>query len=189
MNTKEIEMLLEKYDEGISTIREEKILKEFFNRPDVPGYLKSYQPLFKWSVKEQLTRVSDPAFDQKLASVLTEEALVPVIKMHSQRKRFFYLTAVAASFLLLIGFMFTWQVNYRSKVSVADKLSVELAYAEASEALNIVSNNLNVGLKQLDCLQCFDKATKNLAIFNKFYQYQTIIINPDELYYPSQKQK
>ena len=53
----------------------------------------------------------------------------------------------------------------------------------------MVSANLNTGLKQVERFRIVDKAMKNMQIFNKFYQYQTIIINPDEILNQSIKSK
>ena len=106
------------------------------------------------------------------------------------RSRFVYITGIAATILLLIGLFFTYRQDvFKGKQSVKNSFDRELAYTEASEALLIVSSNLNTGLKQVSRLQMVDKAMKNIQLFNKFYQYQTIIINPDQFEKQSTKSK
>ena len=44
MNTKEIEVLIEKYFEGLTSIEEERLLKDFFASGDFPDEMKPVQP-------------------------------------------------------------------------------------------------------------------------------------------------
>jgi hypothetical protein len=101
-----------------------------------------------------------------------------------------FATSIAASFLLVIGLFFTLRhdVNNRS-LQQTDRQDAALAYANASEALMMVSGNLNNGLKQMEKLQVVEKAFKDFTLFHKFYQYQTLIINPDEISNQSIKSK
>lgn len=46
MNTKEIEILLDKYFEALTTVDEENILRSYFQREDIADHLKSVQSLF-----------------------------------------------------------------------------------------------------------------------------------------------
>jgi HEAT repeats len=46
METKRIEQLLEKYWEGETSIAEERELKDYFKRKDIPAHLKAYQAQF-----------------------------------------------------------------------------------------------------------------------------------------------
>jgi hypothetical protein len=191
MNTSEIEVLLEKFYEGNSSLQEEKILRDFFRKQDVPAHLKPHQPLFAFYGAEQQRTISDPGFDQKLKFLILEESgEAPVVQMHPNRRRLVFATSIAASFLLVVGLFFTLRhdVNNRS-LQQTDKQDAALAYANASEALMMVSGNLNNGLKQMEKLQVVEKAFKDFTLFHKFYQYQTLIINPDEISNQSIKSK
>jgi hypothetical protein len=191
MNTSEIEVLLEKFYEGNSSLQEEKILRDFFQGQDVPAHLKSHQPLFAFYGAEKQLTITDPGFEQKLKAMISDEHdETPVVQMHPNRRRLVFATSIAASFLLVIGLFFTLRhdVNNRS-LQQTDRQDAALAYANASEALMMVSGNLNNGLKQMEKLQVVEKAFKDFTLFHKFYQYQTLIINPDEISNQSIKSK
>ena len=183
MNTSEIELLLEKFYEGNTSLQEEKILRDFFFGTDVPAHLKSHKPLFNYFVREQRQEAGDAALNQKLLTQITENhGAALVVPLHSNRSRFLFISGIAASILLMVGLFFTFRhdVFNRSSMHPGDQ-DPELAYINASEALMMVSGNLNTGIRQMEKLQMVDKAMKNVQLFNKFYQYQTIIINPDEI--------
>jgi hypothetical protein len=76
--------------------------------------------------------------------------------------------------------LFTFQLDVFNRIGHKGNPTVEIAYTDASEALLLVSGNLNHGLKHVEQLHMVDKAMKNMELFNKFYQYQPVIINPDE---------
>ena len=191
MNTSEIESLLEKFYEGNTTLQEEEALKRFFTGKDVPSSLKEHQPLFSYYVHERNSAIADPAFNHKLDAQLpgqtVEHRLIPI---SSGSRRTMFIVSIAASVLLLIGLFFTFRHDiFQEKYSQAGNPDPKAAYADASGALLLVSGNLNNGLKHLERLQMVDKAMKNMQLFNKFYQYQTLIINPDEIVNQSIKSK
>ncbi|MEI6433396.1 MAG: hypothetical protein WCP32_01030 [Bacteroidota bacterium] len=188
MNIKEIEKLLEKFYRGDSSLQEEKILREFFLRNDVPEQLKIHQPFFQWAGDEGKREITSPDFDRQTTDrLLNSEPSTTKIHLHHRRTRILYIAGIAACIQLLIGVFFTFREDLFNRSTLKRNVTAELAYAEAQEALIIVSSNLNAGLKQVDRLQMLDKGMKNLQLFNKFYQYQTIIINPDEFNNESSK--
>jgi hypothetical protein len=189
MNTREIEALIEKYYEGETSLDEERILREFFSGPGVPGHLATHSAMFAWFDSELDTAAEDAAFEAKMDALLSsEDQGTPVVPFRRDRGRILYFSGIAASVLLVVGLFFTFRQDV-FKAGQRDRMAVntQAAYAEASEALLIVSSNLNNGLKVMGRLEAMDKAMKNLQLFNKFYQYQSIIINPDVLNQPSKK--
>ncbi|MCK9422591.1 MAG: hypothetical protein M0Q38_08340 [Bacteroidales bacterium] len=182
MNIREIEILLEKYYEGQTTLREEQILQTFFCSDEVPDNLKVHQPLFRYTELTKLDTLADPDFEQKLnARLTTEIKATPLMHSTSLMKNFLFIGSIAAGILLLLGIFFTLQHDIFRKSSTDALISPqEQAYAEARQALLIVSANFNTGIKQVERIQLIDKAMKDAELLNKFYQYQTIIINPDD---------
>lgn len=183
MNISEIEILLEKFYNGTTSLPEEKILRDFFQAPHVPEHLMAHKPLFAFYVKEQSGELPDQDFESNLTTHLVQlQRETPVIALPSNRNRMVFLVGIAASFALLIGLFFTFQqdvfLKSANQISSAD---TEVAFADASDALLLVSGNLNNGLKHIEQLNMVGKAMSELEHFNKFYQYQTIIINPDEI--------
>ncbi len=182
MNTSEIEVLLVKYYEGNTTLAEEKCLRDFFRGREVPASLKSHQPLFVFFGDEQHREITDPDFNKESTEKLEQLEVQPGTKRFPGKSRLLYITGIAASFLLLAGIFLAYRYE-RHDILARKKASfdTELAYNEASQALLMVSSNLNTGIKQINRLQMIDRAMSKVQLFNKFYQYQTIIINPDEL--------
>jgi hypothetical protein len=190
MNTTEIEVLLEKFFEGNTTLQEEKLLRDFFLNQDVPAHLKSHRTLFAGFVNEQQEEIKDMDFERRLTEILSSDHPTPVVQLHPNRKRLLFISSIAASILLLAGLFFTFQNDLKKETyTQTGNPGTEIAYADASEALLMVSGNLNNGLKQIEKLQMVDKAMKNMQLFNKFYQVETIIINPDLISNQSIKSK
>ena len=191
MTTNEIEVLLERFFEGNTSLREEKVLRDFFNGQSVPDHLKLYQPLFTYFKEEVLEDIQDHDFEQKLTSLITDIPFdAPVVRKLPARRSFMFISSIAAGILLLIGLFFTIKNDvFKGKLTQTEQSAPEIAYAEASEALMMVSGNLNQGLKHVERLKMVDKAMNNMQRFNKFYQVQSIIINPDEMTNQSIKSK
>lgn len=90
-----IEELIERYFEGQTSCEEERELRCFFNRENVPEHLQVYRPLFICLEQEV------KAFREKST---------PTAKLPSYRRRFIYMmSGVAAGILLLIGIAGTKQ--------------------------------------------------------------------------------
>ena len=180
MNTREIEYLLEKYDEGLTDLQEEEILRAFFNKDEVPDHLKSYQAIFIYTHRAKLENIPHH-FERKLNEILAADTKkTPQIRPFSRSNRFFFITSIAAGFFLLIAIFFTVQNDiFRKNGSDSPHSSQEEAFLDEQKALLIVSANFNTGIQQVERFQMLDKAWKNAQLLNKFYQYQTIIINPD----------
>ena len=182
MNTNGIEALLNKFFEGNTSLQEEKILRDFFHGQDVPAHLQSYKSLFTYFSNEQQQKINDQDFEQKLTARLSDKTNdTPVIPKYSIRSRFIYIAGIAASILLLLGLLFTFQHDVFRKHSDRIHPGPEMAYTDAREALMLVSGNLNRGLKEVGRLQTINVAMTKIKRLNKFYQVQTIIINPDKI--------
>jgi len=113
-----------------------------------------------------------------------------VVSLFPDRRRSLFAMGIAATLLLLVGLFYTFQHDvFKTEKSRINSYDTQLAYNQASEALLIVSSNLNTGIKQVSRFQMVEKAMKNVQLFNKFYQYQTIIFNPDKFQNQSIKTK
>lgn len=165
MNTREIEILLDKYFEGETSLDEERRLKAFFSSKDVPEHLLKHRQIFSY-------------FNE--SGTETMKNFAPAIKLDLKPSRFYYISGIAAGILLLIGLFFTFQHDVFNKKMNNANQHQEMAFNQAREALLMVSVGLNTGLDQVQRLEVFNKAIENAQKLNKFYQCQTIIINPDE---------
>jgi hypothetical protein len=182
MNTREIEKLLEKYEEGLTTTSEEKELKEFFRGPDVPENLRHYVSLFRYFDQARSEKITDPDFDLKTDHLLTHappNATRRTLRVTRYASRVTYFS-IAASILLIIGLFFTFRQDiFKKNVRYDSATDAVYAYAEVQQALLTVSANLNIGLDQFRRFEPIGKAMQNVQKFSKFYQYQPIIINQD----------
>ncbi|MEI7982497.1 MAG: hypothetical protein WCI71_12660 [Bacteroidota bacterium] len=184
MNTREIDKLLDSYYEGNTTLEEEQILQAFFCDDDVPAGLRQHQRLFRYYTIAKTENLENPDFEKKLNARLDARVNeTPVLSHIPSRNRFLFFGSVAAGILLLAGLFFTLQNDVLRINRSGTLLSPqEQTYAEARQALLLVSANFNRGIKQAERIQLIDKAFRNVELFNKFYQYQTIIINTDPVH-------
>jgi hypothetical protein len=189
MNLKEIEALLEKFYEGGTTPAEERQLRDFFTREAVPPHLVVHADLFRYYNEAGKDELPDPEFENRFLAEIDDISSIPA---DSKRRQFFFLTGIAAAILLLAGIVFTFRNDVflgPSKKSI----KTEIAYQQAKNALAMLSVNFNAGLDQaqklgsfqrglneIQKLQAFQKGIDQMNKFSKFYQYQQIIINPDD---------
>ena len=96
MDHQAIERLLDKYFEGVTSREEEKQLRDFFRRPEVPAALQPYRPLFRHFDVEQQLKLADD-FDERLLARLDER---PAART---RRLWPVLARVAAVLLLAFG--------------------------------------------------------------------------------------
>jgi hypothetical protein len=187
MNIKEIEELLEKYYDGETTLEEEKVLKNFFVSGDVPLDLSVHKSQFLYFAEASREEISDRELEKK---VFAEKVGIPVVPLHSSRKRFYYISGIAATVLLLIGLVFTFNEDVvnkpKGKVSTTDP---EVVFTQTRDILAVVSVNLNKGMDKVQYLGKLDQAMQKMQMLSKYYKYQTIIINPDQFEKRSEKNK
>lgn len=147
MELQKIKDLLEKYEAGETSLAEEKKLREYFKRNEVPDSLKPYQLIFGFSEIE----------NQKSYE---KEILLPSNK---QDNRYLW-TAIAASVILVVGLFFfqnkPLEMSDSDLGTIQDK---EVALQKSMEALKMVSELMNEGKEDLIYLKEFNN-TKNKFI-------------------------
>jgi hypothetical protein len=191
MNIKEIENLIEKYEAGATSRLEETAMQDFFRNGDIPDHLKIYRELFACYACDQQESLPNPEFEKQFEASISATGADPiVVPFPTRRSRITYISSLAAGVLLVIGLFFTFRNDLVKRDAMnASLASREMIFSDASQALLLVSVNLNTGLNQVQRITAFDKALHNMELLNKFYQYQPIIINPDETKPKSSKSK
>jgi len=179
MNISEIEKLLDKYYEGLTTLSEEKYLKEFFLSEAVPPHLQIHSLHFKYFANASTEEINDPFFEEKFHGKVNESQILHV---RSNRNLFYYVSGIAAGILLLIGLFFTFRndVVKRSETD-APGSNPQIVFQQTQDILMFVSMNFNKGIDEMHNLGQFDKAIQKVQMISKFYQYQNLIINPDPI--------
>jgi hypothetical protein len=144
-----IEKLLEKYDNGDTTLQEEQQLKHYFSQETVAPHLEVYKSMFQYFLHTQ------------------EEQFTKDIPLKPNKTITLYKwISVAAVAVLMFG-IYT-QVN--KPVAPTDEQL--LAYNQTMDALNLVSSQFKKGNDNINALglmsSSFNKGTENIAYINQF---------------------
>ena len=144
-----IEKLLEKYDNGETTLQEEQQLKHYFTQETVAPHLEVYKPMFQYFVITQEEQ-------------FTKDIPLKPSKTHTLYKWI----SVAAVAVLMFG-IYT-QVN--SPEQPTDEQL--LAYNQTMDALNLVSSQFKKGNENMNALglmsSSFNKGVEDIAYINQF---------------------
>lgn len=145
MELDKLETLLKRYDEGETTLEEEKLLRKYFHSAEIPEHLKEYKVIFNFSEKER--RIHYPG------------------KFQLKSGRKWYAIGLAASILIAVG-IFTFHENDQQNFSQNELGTIENpeeAYFKAKETLQMVAQIMNNSKEELVYLEEFNK-TKNQII-------------------------
>lgn len=146
MELYKIEELLNKYDEGNTSLKEEQTLREYFTSEDVPAHFQSYKMIFGFSSK---ARTDSYPKNVQLKSKKFKLAMV----------------GIAASIILAVGIFSTLDMGMGQanidQQNMASNLGTiedpEEAYFKAKETLQMVSEVFNNGQEGLTYVEEFDK--------------------------------
>ena len=152
MELNKIEDLLEKYNEGVTSLTEEAQLRSYFSQETVPPHLESYKQLFSY-------------FDLD-----AKQFLPTTIKVGAKnpKKIRWYASAAAALVILFTAFM--------SITTQKDNLTLSedelYAYNETLKAFQLISNNMNKSNEALNSLNLIsssiEKGKNKIAMLEKF---------------------
>lgn len=143
MELKDIEILLEKYFDGETSISEENELRKYFSSANVLPHLKQYQPMFGY--------FSDAAV-QKMA---TKEPL----KAKIIRLPWFSVAASIAVLVAVVSYVDYSNEPINTDLGTYD--NPEVALAETQRALAMLSNHVNTGIESVIYIKEYKKS-KNL---------------------------
>jgi len=140
MELDKIERLLEKYLEAETTLKEERILKNYFSQEDIPTHLSEYKSLFNY--------FSDSSLETSTRSITLSRRTISLKWL-----------SIAAMLIFFVGVFSIYENN------ISEKEEARLAYLETQKALNLISQSLNKGNNAIAQLQTFEN-TQNI-IFKK----------------------
>ena len=149
MEFNKIEILIEKYFQGETSIAEEKELRSYFSSPDVAPHLEQYKAMFGY-----FTEAKQQKFTQE-------------IPQQTKKRKVMWLS-IAASIVVLFGMVTFFMINTDEAVTqneLGSYDSPEQAFRETQKALALLSSNVNIGIESVSYIQEYDNS-KNL-IFNK----------------------
>ena len=161
MALNKIEGLIEKYNDGATTLLEEAQLRNYFSQEAIPAHLESYRQLFLYfeSDTKQLTQGSIPLGSGKPKKI----------------RRF--ISVAAALVILFTAFMNITTENDELTLTF-DEL---YAYNETLKAFQLIANNMNKSHEALNSLNIisssFEKGKNNIVILEKFNKSTHKIFN------------
>ncbi|WP_298758398.1 hypothetical protein [uncultured Psychroserpens sp.] len=150
-----IEKLLEKYDNGETTLKEEQHLKEYFTQDEVAPHLESYKMMFQY-------------FNNTKQELYTKD--VPL----KPRKSYIYQwISVAAVAVLMLGIMVPKVLGGETYNSVADLPDEEReVYLKTQKALSMLSSNFNDAASSVNTLSLvstsFNKGAEKASHVSEF---------------------
>lgn len=148
-----IEKLLEKYDNGETTLQEEQQLKSYFSQETVAPHLEVYKPMFVYFLQTQKEQ-------------FTKEIPLQPKKTYTLYK---WISVAAIAVLMFAVYI---QVGNQSK-GLEDLSQDELmAYNQTMEAFNLLASNFNKGTESVDALALMstslDRGTENISYLGEF---------------------
>ncbi len=144
MELHKIELLLEKYFQGETTIAEEKSLQEYFSSSDVAQHLEQYRPMFNYFTHARTQEFTQP---------------IPL----KSKKHYAAWLSIAASVAVLLGVFLTRTGNNSEDLGTYD--NPEKAFEETQKALSLLSGNVNKGMESVGYIREYENS-KNLIFKN-----------------------
>ncbi|MFD2890783.1 hypothetical protein ACFS5J_02015 [Flavobacterium chuncheonense] len=146
MELKQVEILLEKYFEGETSLSEEKQLKAYFTSDNIATHLEQYKPLFV-SFQEQ-----------------KEIQFTKSLPLQPRKQKNVKWIGIAAGFVVLFGIATFYNKHYvESDLGTFE--DPQEAFIATQKALELVSEQVNYGVEGVAVLQEFEQS-KN-KIFKK----------------------
>ena len=142
-----IEKLLEKYDNGETTLKEEQVLKNYFSSDTVAPHLEMYKPMFTYFLVNQ------------------QEQFTKDIPLNTKRKFNYKWISVAAVTVLMVGLYFGKSFN--NDLGTYSESEKELAYNEVVKSLEMISGHFNKGTSTVAYLNEVEKGTSTLGYLNE----------------------
>lgn len=142
MELDKMDILIEKYFQGETSIAEEKELRSYFSSQDVAPHLEQYKAMFGY-----FTEAKKQEFAQE-------------IPQHTKKRKVQWLS-VAASVVVLLG-MVTFYVMNTNQTVTQEELGTyddpEKALRETQKALALLSSNVNIGMESVRYVQEYETA-------------------------------
>lgn len=142
MELDRIEILIEKYFQGETSIAEEKELKNYFSSSDVAQHLEQYKPMFGY-------------FSQA-----KQEQFTAKVTLTPKKRNYTIWLSIAASVVVMLGVSF--YVYNNSFASSNEDLgtfdSPEMAFKETQKALDLLSKHVNTGIESMSYINEYQQS-------------------------------
>ena len=160
MDFKDIEQLLEKYWNCETSLEEEKQLREYFLREDIPAQWKEASELFRYFEHQKADRLTGDAFDEEVIGKVQGHR--PAGKGASL---IFNVGRIAAGLLVMVAATYFIRQEIRKSYppEVADTYSdPKLAFEETKKALMMISKGFGNAQKETRKISIFNEAERKI---------------------------
>ena len=144
-----IEKLLEKYENGETSLLEEQQLKSYFSQETVAPHLEMYKPMFTYFLvneKEQFTKT---------------------IPLKTNRTFNYKWISIAAVAVLFISVYFANPFVTQDDLGTFSESEKELAYNEVTKALELISINFNKGAGKVNYLNSMETGMSKVGYLDE----------------------
>lgn len=167
MNRNNIDLLLQKYYDGDTTLDEEKQLLDYFTNETVPPQLEKEKALFlALHAKETIEVPHD--LEARIVSMidqLDEKAKTTKVTLPGTRAMFVAWASIAAALIAVVSITLytTHQQDAQTIAMQTEAQNAEKMYEQTRQALALVSTKLNAGMDQVQQSKAeLEKANKVL---------------------------
>lgn len=157
MELAKVEILLERYFEGETSLKEEQQLRDFFQSEEVPSHLAPYTALFKGLTLAQQEKS-------------TREVVLP----EPIKRNTVWIWSIAASLVIALG-IGSLMINQSNGLTQEEQEALA-AYQEAKQTMLLLSENLNKGASKVNYLNTFTESTSNMKYINEFAETKKRIL-------------
>ena len=142
MELNKVELLIEKYFQGETSIAEEKELKSYFSSLSVAQHLEQYRSLFVYFTHE------------------SELKFTPEVPLQSKKRNLAWMKIAVSVAVLLCGGTYVYFDNKVVKEDLGTYDNPEVALKETQKALAMISNHVNRGIESVIYVQEYEKSKK-----------------------------
>lgn len=162
MDSKHIELLLEKYWNAETSLEEEQKLRAYFNSSAVPESLKETAALFRYFESEKKKSVEE-SFDKTVTKEIRQRRGGKVIQMISLVQ----LARIAAGVFVVVvaGYFIRQEIHkaYPDDIAVTDTYDdPKVAFEETKKALQMISKSFGRAKSETGKIKMFNDAEKKI---------------------------
>lgn len=161
MDSKNIDILLERYWNCTSTVEEENELKKLFEDDEVAKKYPDVAPLFRYYKSQSNVILEDEKFEQRIINQIDKKPETKVVKMESNFQN--YLKVAAVVVIVIAGSIVfrngIWQGEKPPVAMVEDTFNTpEEAYEETKRAFALIASKMNQGRNETEKIKILSEA-------------------------------